>query len=155
MLRREIYNNMAGTFQNSIMLGVKLPQKNDVQGQLNNLIKELNNSKIQLDVGFKDNSVIVTLEKLNNILNQTKQNASGINLGNVGSSLKQVTEEAVKLSAELKGVNSVNLKINDGELKNVKVTMQDTEKETKNLVNSLKETQIPGIPGIFFTLRQN
>lgn len=128
------------SYKNSIMLGVRLPQANDIQSQLNSLIKELNNSKIQLDVGFKDNSIVQTIEKLNNILNQTKQSANNVNLSNISNVLKQVSQEATKLSGDLKNVSSVNLKVNDGELKSLKVTMQDTENETKKLNQSLKDT---------------
>lgn len=128
------------SYKNSIMLGVRLPQANDIQSQLNSLIKELNNSKIQLDVGFKDNSIVQTIEKLNNILNQTKQSANNVNLNNISNVLKQVSEEATKLSGDLKNVSSVNIKVSDGELKSLKVTMQDTENESKKLNQSLKDT---------------
>lgn len=131
---------MANNYQNSIRLGVTLPQQKDIQGQLDSLVKELNNSKIQLDVNFKDNSVTQTLEKLNTLLNQTKQNASNINLGNINDVLKQVTGEATKLSSEFKNVSSVNLKVNDGDLKSIKVTMKDTEEEAKKLKQTLSDT---------------
>ena len=99
---------MAG-YKNSIMLGITLPEKNDVQGRLLTLINELNKNKITLDLTLKDNNIVQTLEKLNSILDVTKQKMGGdITLGNIGNTINQTIQSVEKLNGELLKTSTTN-----------------------------------------------
>lgn len=101
---------MAGQYKNSIMLGIQLEQKNDVQGRLLTLINELNKNKITLDLTLKDNNIVQTLEKLNSILDATKQKMGGdITLGNISGAINQTMQSVEKLNGELQKVSRTNL----------------------------------------------
>lgn len=97
-------------YKNSIMLGIALENQKDVQGRLTTLIEGLNNQKISLDLTLKDNNILQTLEKLNGILDATKQKMGGnISLGNIDSVINTTIKDVETLSGELQKVSRTNL----------------------------------------------
>jgi uncharacterized protein (UPF0335 family) len=101
---------MADGFKNSIRLGVELAPTNNIESQINGIIENLNNKKIELDLTLKDNKIFDTLERLNNILNNTKQNTGGnIDLGNINNTINTTIEQLGKLDGEIQKVSRINL----------------------------------------------
>lgn len=113
---------MAG-YKNSIMLGIALESQNDVKGRLTTLIEGLNNQKIVLDLTLKDNTIVQTLEKLNNILDATKQKMGGdISLGNVNTVINEAINGIEKLNGQLQKQSTTNFL--DGTSKVIKTTSE-------------------------------
>jgi len=91
-----------GSYQNSIMLGLKLESKDSIEGKLKTLIGTLNATKIDLDINIKNSDVAKQLETLTNLANNFKANLGGnISLGNVNEIINQATTSMERLNTEV------------------------------------------------------
>jgi TP901 family phage tail tape measure protein len=90
------------SYQNSIMLGLKLESKDSIEGKLKTLIGTLNTTKIDLDINIKNSDVAKQLETLTNLANNFKNSLGGnINLGNVNEIINQATSSMERLNGEV------------------------------------------------------
>lgn len=88
---------MAGQFKNSIQLGIQLPKQSDVQGQLNSVVKSLNNTKINLDVNIANSNVAKQLETLTTLANNFKSSiGENISLGDIDKAISQTVTNVQK-----------------------------------------------------------
>ncbi len=139
---------MAGQFKNSIMLGVQIEQKSDVQARLNSLIKSLNENKITLDLTLKDNNIVQTLEKLNSILDVTKQKLGGdISLGNIDSVINTTIQGVEKLNGELQKSSTISDSERTKELQKQidlsnKLVEADQKRQSKDDSANLKQLEL-------------
>ena len=89
-------------YKNSIMLGIKLPSNNDVNGQLQTLIKTLNDTKINLDINITNSDVAKQLETLTSLADNFKNTLGGnINLGNINEVINQSMSSMERLNSEV------------------------------------------------------
>lgn len=89
-------------YKNNIMLGIKLPSNQDINGQLQTLIKNLNDTKIDLDINIKNSDVAKQLETLTNLANNFKNSLGGnINLGNINEAINQSMSSMERLNSEV------------------------------------------------------
>lgn len=93
---------MTGTYKNSIMLGIALPSKDDVSGQLQQLITNLNDTKINLDINIANSDVAKQLETLTSLADNFKSSLGGnISLGNVSEIINQATSAMESLNGDI------------------------------------------------------
>lgn len=89
-------------YKNQVMLGIGLEDKNSVNAKLQDLIKNLNNTKIDLDINIKNSDVAKQLEVLTNLANNFKNSLGGnINLGNVNEIINQSVSSMERLNSEV------------------------------------------------------
>jgi hypothetical protein len=106
---------MADSFKSSILLGVQLQSANEIQNKLNNIIKTLNNSKIDLDINIKNSDVAKQLETLTNLANNFKTSLGGnVSLGNINEVINKATSAMSNLNGEVLKVTTT--RFNNGEI---------------------------------------
>ena len=106
---------MADSFKSSILLGVQLQSANEIQTKLNDIIKSLNNSKIDLDINIKNSDVSKQLETLTNLANNFKSSLGGnVSLGNINEVINQATSAMSNLNGEVLKVTTT--RFNNGEI---------------------------------------
>ena len=93
---------MADSFKSSIRIGVEFDTNKNIQNKLNDVIKTLNNTKIDLDINIKNSDVAKQLETLTTLANNFKTSLGGnINLGNINEVVNQATSSIGKLNDEV------------------------------------------------------
>lgn len=119
-------------YKNSIMLGITLPKSQDINGQLQTLIKSLNNTKINLDINIANSDVAKQLESLTVLANNFKNSLGGnINLGNVNEVIKQAMSSMEQLNGE---ILKTNVRAFDDVItvtQNVSTNINEVTKQTK------------------------
>jgi TP901 family phage tail tape measure protein len=135
---------MAGQFKNSIQLGIQLPKQSDVQGQLNSVVKSLNNTKINLDVNIANSNVAKQLETLTTLANNFKSSiGENISLGDIDNAISQTVTNVQKMNTELKNNSTIS---NDKRLQELqkeidlsnKLVEADQKRQTKDDSANLK-----------------
>lgn len=97
---------MADSFKSSILLGFKLEDSKSLNTKVQDVIKTLNNTKINLDINILNSDVAKQLETLTSLANNFKNTLGGnINLGNVSDVIKQALSSMEKLNGEVLKTN--------------------------------------------------
>ncbi|NRU52578.1 phage tail tape measure protein [Clostridium beijerinckii] len=127
-------------YKNNIKIGIAFDKQKDIQGQLDSLIKSLNNTKINLDINLNNTDLVKKLENITKMADNFKSSFGGnISLGNVDQVINKTISAMGSLNGELLKTNIKTF--NDIVTKSISTNIGEVTRQTEKFINESGQLQ--------------